>query len=141
MKYTVKRSCGHEERIALFGSYTSRESQLKYEASKLCKACYIEEKRREEKALTQELGLPELTGTEKQVAWANSIRLEWINRVFTKLDNWKERGTSETDIERCRRAVLAAASTKTQAAWWIEHDNMLDLKLQPEYKKALAADA
>ena len=141
MKYTVKRKCGHEERIALFGSYNSRQKQLEWEASKLCKACYIEEKKQAEKTDAESLGLPELTGSEKQIAWANSIRLEWAKPFLAKLDSWRERGADEADIERCRQAFLAVLSNRTEAKWWIDHQHELDLKLRPELEKVLTADA
>jgi hypothetical protein len=40
MKYWVKRSCGHEEQVDLYGKTSERENKIKWMESKLCKACY-----------------------------------------------------------------------------------------------------
>lgn len=41
MKYTVKFSCGHEDRVDLVGKYVDRERKIRwYEESGLCYECY-----------------------------------------------------------------------------------------------------
>ena len=41
MKYTITMSCGHEERIELFGATKERDRKIDYFKSEgLCKECY-----------------------------------------------------------------------------------------------------
>ena len=43
MKYWVKRKCGHEEQIELFGKTSERDYLLEKESHKLCRECYEKE--------------------------------------------------------------------------------------------------
>jgi len=43
-KYWVKRLCGHEEQIEIFGKVTEREFKIKQEEKKVCRYCYETEK-------------------------------------------------------------------------------------------------
>lgn len=46
--YWVNFSCGHEERIELFGKLTERERKIKYfEERGICSCCYKEQKEME----------------------------------------------------------------------------------------------
>lgn len=76
-KYTVQCSdCSTEMQVSLFGPNKDREWKLE----KLdwvcddCKAKRLLAQGRAAAEKTADLGLPELTGTEKQIAWANQIR-------------------------------------------------------------------
>lgn len=40
MKVWVKRSCGHEEQIEVFGKVSDREYKIKCEEKKTCRECY-----------------------------------------------------------------------------------------------------
>lgn len=44
MKYWIKKACGHEERVELFGSSGERERKIAYLESQVCKECYEKEK-------------------------------------------------------------------------------------------------
>ena len=105
MKYNVKFSCGHEEVRELFGKVSEREKRIAYwQAKGICSECYKkiqEEKRKEQEAKLEEksAGLPELEGTEKQVAWAKKIRLEKIEQL-TEVLSIKFRGKPEAFIAK-----------------------------------------
>lgn len=76
-KYQVTRSCGHEETVQLTGPHKAREYRLTKEAERLCGECFAEARRSNNAAAAaaaQEKDLPVLTGSPKQVAWAESIR-------------------------------------------------------------------
>lgn len=85
-KYTVTRACGHEEVVVLFGKIKNRDWRLEnVEPSKLCYECYQvelakrrEEENREAAETAKEMQLPELTGSEKQIAWAETIRQKML---------------------------------------------------------------
>lgn len=44
MKVWVKRACGHEEQIEVFGKVSEREYVIKREENKVCRKCYEAEK-------------------------------------------------------------------------------------------------
>ena len=88
-KYTVTRACGHDEVVVLFGKGRDREWRLEnVEPSKLCTECYqVELARQREKEnqeaaeAAKEMSLPELTGSEKQVTWAETLRLTFLDKA------------------------------------------------------------
>lgn len=125
-KYTVTRACGHEETVVLFGKGKDREWRLEnVEPQKLCSECWQAEltRQREEeyqKAVqeAQDSGLPELTGTEKQIAWAERVRISLLEKVEELLDKMlKSENPNLENIELARKAIQA----KTSASWWIDH--------------------
>jgi hypothetical protein len=97
-QYKVNYSCGHAGIVNLFGKCTEREQKIAwYEKQGLCPECYAREKeaarealRNAAKAQAQELKLPELEGTEKQVNWAIVIRAQMLSRYeATRANNAK----------------------------------------------------
>jgi hypothetical protein len=129
MKATVTRQCGHEEVVSIYGPYKDRARRLEYEATKLCAACYRAHKSAEADAAKAEvadvirrLGLPELEGTPKQVAWAMSIREK---RVAELLERVRECGRTVDELleqwgKGERGQYVYRAFAETSAARWIE---------------------
>lgn len=120
-KYEVTRSCGHVETVDLYGPRKNREWRLEnVEAEKLCEECY-KAKLAEERELAnkqaaeaaQAQGLPKLEGTEKQVAWAETIRQE----VLTAIDDYilEDEAKDPRVIE-----IVNHIKSKTSASWWID---------------------
>ena len=128
MKYEISYSCGHQEDVRLYGSRKDRESRADWLANGICSKCYKAEqeaKRQAESAAAavanSEMGLPKLVGSDKQIAWAESIRKEILsdmprlNEVVGK--NLDKPGAKEY----CElRAELLG---QTSAGWWIDHRN------------------
>jgi len=77
---------------------------------RLCRACYITQKRAEEARAIDALNaeLPALTGSEKQIAWAKQIRAKYY---FT---------LQQTGDEHIQVALMP-----TESKWWIDNRNML----------------
>ena len=85
-KYEGTYSCGHSGVINVIGKMRERQRKIDYVFSQICPKCAKEERERKiaeenknSKELSHEYGFPELTGTEKQIAWANTIRLNFYN--------------------------------------------------------------
>lgn len=124
-KYTVTRACGHEETVILFGKTKDREWRLeKVEPEKLCYGCYQKEladqrekENREAAEAARENNLPVLSGTEKQVVWAETLRIKMLAEmeiaVYKRVLEEK-RGMFFKTIELIK-------NTKTEAKWWIDH--------------------
>jgi len=143
-KYTVTRLCGHEETVALIGKTSQREWRLEnVEASKLCSECYQvdiqrrrEEANREAAEAARDNNLPALTGTEKQIPWAETIRqriMADLDRVIYETRNNK--GRDELAIQEAYQAI----KSKTTAHWWIDRryikgDFDLEALLRKEYE-------
>lgn len=155
-QYVVTRICGHEETVALFGKHRDREWRLSaVEPQKLCHECWqkeVEKKRAEETRLAaeeaKESGLPAMVGTEKQVAWAERIRLQMLGgmeELITRAQNQREAmaklGLSAENID----AAMKAIQQKTSASWWIDHRDAgayeLAKILQKELDAVLAAES
>lgn len=96
-KYEVTYSCGHTGRVDLVGKGDYREWKLKSLASDLCPECYkiqadkirAENSAKAEKS-AKEMELPDLIGTEKQIAWALTLRQNLIDCINTHAEDKKE---------------------------------------------------
>lgn len=139
-KYDVTRACGHEEVVILIGKNSDREWRLEsVEPQKLCRECWEVEKQRKfdeanAKALTEavEMDLPVLTGSEKQVAWANTLRQAWIDTANSHSDKGKSnierlkesQPEKAADVEKALLALLEAIDrvlkSKVEARYWID---------------------
>lgn len=117
-QYDIHHTCGHEETVQIYGTNVHGERQRKAEwlESKPCRDCEREAMREEN--LT---GAAELTGSDKQVSWANDLRAKAIGDIKAKLakidtqyiaapQEWKDaqRKAGEAIIE----AMLAETSAK-----------------------------
>ena len=92
MKYYVTFSCGHEGEVNLYGKAAERDRRIAwYEEEGICPDCYRkmkeEERRKADEGLAAyadkietEWNLPELEGTEKQIAWARKIRASYFKK-------------------------------------------------------------
>ncbi|WP_348658937.1 hypothetical protein [Heyndrickxia faecalis] len=120
-------ACGHPGRVQIYGPVKDRDWKAKREFAKLCPECWKKKADEENKKAVEaakELGLPELKGTEKQVAWANSIRLEVIN---DKYNEWLEyllesrkpelHDQIKTGMEQVRDYLI---KNKTDASYYID---------------------
>jgi hypothetical protein len=81
-KYDVTYSCGHSDTIQLYGPNKERTRKIEWlERDGLCPECYKAKMEQQAVKKSNEMGLPELVGSEKQVAWAKKIRLDMIDRL------------------------------------------------------------
>ena len=83
---TVTHACGHGQTHNLLGPHKDRERKKTWLGTTVCTECYRAEIEAARKAsfeaateASKETGLPDLTGSEKQVEWATRIRQHWIN--------------------------------------------------------------
>lgn len=125
-KTTITRTCGHTETVNISGPYKGRERQEQYEASKLCRECYIAQQQAQREAAnaaaavaSQEQGLPNLQGSEKQVAWAGTIRQDRLQPAAALRQHIEANATGDERTNLL--AALTAVEAETSAAWWIEH--------------------
>lgn len=155
-KYNVTYACGHEGVVNIVGPYKNREWKRQREENKMCPDCWrkrIEEERARENEeaakKAAEMELPELTGTPKQVAWANTLRQKMIN-AFDKItceewegivdyyDFYNISDVKFEDLERIKNYIL---TTKTNASYFIDtrYDKIIDI-VEREKGEALKSD-
>lgn len=133
-KYEITHSCGTKRTIQLFGKREERERKIEWLESQPCPEVQNEAAEKEAKAQ----GLVVLEGSEKQVAWANTIRCEaleeighrcGLKNIFRALGargytDKSLRGLGITDqktFERFCDKVKAMALGNTSANWWIDN--------------------
>ncbi len=83
-------NCGCDGRVNIIGPTKDRQYKADRRFDNLCESCYqqslIEQNRASEKQ-SLKLDLPSLIGTEKQVSWANTIRVNFYTEIMQKIDN------------------------------------------------------
>lgn len=112
--YNGTFSCGHEGKVYVIGPQKDRQWKIDRKFAGLCPDCYqryLEEERnrknQEAAELAREMELPELTGTERQISWANTLR----NKVIE-------------DIAAFRRDVLEEKTSSVyDAVEWFKIDD------------------
>lgn len=141
-------SCGHEGRVNIVGPQKDRPWKIEHEFKKLCPDCYQKKlaKERAEKAEmaekeAKEMELPELSGSEKQIAWANTLRMDFINFVKDKAESEeakKMKGYSDENRDEVLQALDNFVRANTEAKYWIDNRfsvNYLLSGVGAEYKK------
>lgn len=113
MKYEIKHSCGHIETVELFGKGEERERKIKWLESQPCFECQKAEANAKAEAEAKENGYPELTGTEKQVAWANTLRQQFV-------DSYNEKFGASND-QNFAYFLNWLIANKTEAKTWIDN--------------------
>lgn len=123
-QYTATYACGHSETVQLYGKSVDRQKRLDYFKTVDCTSC----KNVAATVANAEAGLPSLTGTAKQVAWAETIRAKLVATMDEVVAEsygpaWEEKiGTGE-QAEFARRAVTSSREryvNERSASKWIE---------------------
>lgn len=127
-KYNVKFSCGHTEEIQLFGKGADRQRKITWlEEHGECSSCYKARLAAAHAAETaaaaakaEEEKLPELTGSEKQVNWAISIRAKKMADLDKMLTGANDTDHNRTAIQAAKLVLLR----QTQSKFWIDNRNV-----------------
>ena len=126
-KYDVKFSCGHEGTVELFGKSADRERKIAYfEKHGVCSECYKMQQAAAVAEKTAAWELPELTGTPKQIAWAERIRAE----VFDKYGAHMQADKSEKT-----QAFMSFLMAQSSAKYWIDRQDATIRGLAQEWMK------
>lgn len=146
--YDISHTCGHDERIELFGPTRDRESRIEWLQGRPCTECWKKEReaeaeaRREKEAamIVEKLGgdaadalnaissaACKLVGSSRQIMWAEDIRAKCITEIIDRLHNLVARipgkVTAQLSAEfavRCN-AYASVIAAETSAAWWIDN--------------------
>jgi hypothetical protein len=105
------------------------------ESRKMCAECYAAQRQQEatERAAqaqqaAQAQSLPQLTGSDKQIAWASDIRQQMLVAIADlRVQAKKAIEHPERDPQGTAPVVLAVLDeilkTRTEARWWIDSRN------------------
>lgn len=116
---SVNYSCGHSEDVQFYGPGRERDRKQEWMERGVCPACYRAEKEQERKqdndraaSLVSELGFAPLVGSDKQIAWATSIRQQAYERIISSYKPLPGLGYS---------LLVQTLSLETSAKWWIDN--------------------
>lgn len=121
-KYTITYKCGHTAEVQLYGKESERQRKIEWYKTINCPQCEAEA----QKAEAEANGLPELSGSDKQVAWATKIR----NNALAIINEANEHNSED------KKKMLTEYRDKwltieTKAAYWIDNrfnfDNAADI--------------
>lgn len=112
MEREITHSCGHIERHFVGGMFAGDgDAQARKLARMKCKPCFKASKQAKadvqaeaDRATLAGVVLPDLAGSDRQVAWASTIRLEKLAALY-----------------RSAPARVAFFVSVTDAKWWIDN--------------------
>ena len=128
MEQRIAHACGHEQAHYIPGFASQQARKARWLRTTKCRACFAADKRSEQaefgataSTTIAHMALPALIGSERQIAWASTIRAK-------------------------RLAVLIAAGDQhchhvTEAKWWIDHRDVSDTHLLAKAAAPTAADS
>lgn len=129
-QYSVTYSCGHTSTKQLFGKETDRQRYIAWAADRgVCTDCAAVNASQAVEALETEHGLPPMTGSEKQIAWARTIRATKITDLLADYERTiaayeRVNGPMTIDVrakgDDNLNAVMQVIATTTEARWWID---------------------
>ncbi|HZK57037.1 MAG TPA: hypothetical protein VFD17_01905 [Clostridia bacterium] len=145
-------SCGCEGRVNVIGPAKDRQWKIDRKFEGMCEDCW-EKHMKEQREIAnaeaaekaKEMELPELTGSEKQIAWANTLRQGLLDSFYEFMGNERrmERlsendGLSEEDVARILDYIL---ENKTNSRFFIDNRNE-DIRqiIRREAEEALKSD-
>lgn len=147
-KYYGTYSCGHEGYVEAFGPTKQRQWKIEKEFSGMCPECcrkIAEEQRRKENAAakkkSEDMELPDLTGSEKQIAWANVLRLKFIdnfNEIIEKIEKNEKDGIilkksdevkRKFSLDELKSILYYACENKTESKYFIDtrYDHIISI--------------
>ena len=126
-QYHITHTCGHDETVQIYGTnvHGERERKAQWLESKPCRDCEREALREENLG-----GAAELTGSDRQVAWANDLRAKAIaeaKQLLAKLAADTKVPQETRDMLRANgENAIKAMLAETSAKEIIEHrDNLV----------------
>ena len=69
--------------------------------------------------IEERLDLPDLSGSEKQIAWARKIRASLLADILHEIS--QARRATEAQRSSRRAQVMEGALFRTEASWWIDN--------------------
>jgi len=133
----VPHACGHTMLYPFYGddefTWAERAQQLVQASCRLCAAAERQEEQRKKAVQARyhaaERGLPPLEGSDKQVAWAETVRINAFGAI-DKVNKWVEQVNAQAEeedpdhwhsVKQGIRKATEYLEEQTDAKWWIDH--------------------
>lgn len=113
----ITYKCGHSDNVQIYGTnvHGERDRKAAWYSTINCPAC----KKAEAAQWCADNGCATLTGSDKQVYWAETIRREAIAGLELAADTIPATAT-EAEREQARD-IIDKYKAETSAAWWIDN--------------------
>jgi hypothetical protein len=136
-KYQITHSCGHTSTAQLYGNKRDRQWRIEKLENGICSECFEQQRIEENKKAAEQNaldGLPELTGSEKQILWAEKIRASKLETVrqalagelqpmhidaYWGISGWRQEAIKIDDAQIDYAVDLLRQQTR--ASWYIDH--------------------
>jgi len=119
MSYVECHKCNSEFKVNFFGiSKRDQEWRIKNQTW-TCDSCFEKEKNKANIEATKEaesMGLPELIGTEKQIKWAETLRIKIVKKIGIILNDL----SNGIPKDRLKKAIVIIYG-ETKASYWIDN--------------------
>lgn len=132
-QYTITHTCGHTQTHHIYGTNAKgqRDNKIAWLSEQVCTECYKAEQQAKRDAINannakdnKERGYADLTGTPKQVAWAESIRAKILNCPEMEL---KPEGRDKNpEFFNKLKAIMDSLHQETSAVFWIDNRNIIN---------------
>lgn len=123
MEQQIIHACGHEQAHVIYGFDSQVTRKARWLRTTKCRACFVADKKAEQtdaaerdSATIAHLDLPPLTGSERQVNWAETIRISRLAALVATPHT-----SARADCDLCLRIY--------DAKWWIDHRNLSNADL------------
>ncbi len=118
MDWELIHTCGHVGSFLPKSSKRANDRMRDWLRTRPCQDCARAAEREEVAQFDAERDLPELIGSEKQVAWAASIRMRTILDFETAL---RANPPADAEAHVLTVTVMDSFTDQASAHWWIEH--------------------
>ena len=85
-----------------------------------------------------DLAYKNLTGSPKQIAWAEKIRFEKIQSAVDNfnllIDNEVEKAIADEEGREAKKAAIISVAGHLEAKWWIDNRNRINEEIVKEYR-------
>ena len=132
-KYQITHRCGHTVDHNLTGNLAACKSQVEWRGRQDCDECGKAYATAAAKAANEANGLPALEGSEKQIAWAETIRAKFAREIDEAAADFRGRvetakaeghGTAKLDVVWAAvQSAVAAVRSESSAKQWIENQH------------------
>jgi hypothetical protein len=114
MEQRITHACGCEQVHYLHGFASQQDRKARWLATTKCRACFVADKQEEQAqaaardgAAIAHLDLPQLVGSDRQIAWATTIRASRLASLIA-------------DPVIVATSAYGACLAITDAKWWID---------------------
>lgn len=133
----IRHACNHTVLYPFYGDDDFNwPERIKHLSEGHCRLCHVEEQRKEQRRKSEraryhakQRGLPPLEGSDKQTAWAETIRLNAFGAV-DKVLKWMEQIAQRAEAEdpdhwhtmqQSIKRSIEYLENQIDAKWWIDH--------------------